>query len=47
MQKRIIFRLPDDMSQAVHQLVESGQYKTLSDVVRDALTRLLNENAAE
>lgn len=43
MDKRIIFRLPDEMSESVRHLVESGQYKNLSEVVRDALTRLLKE----
>jgi Arc/MetJ-type ribon-helix-helix transcriptional regulator len=41
MKNRIIFRLPDDMSAAARQLVESGQYENLSEVLRDALTRLL------
>ena len=33
------------MSAAARQLVKSGQYENLSEVLRDALTRLLKENA--
>lgn len=45
MKNRIIFRLPPEMDQAARQLVKSGQYKSLSELARDALSRLLKESA--
>jgi Arc/MetJ-type ribon-helix-helix transcriptional regulator len=35
------------MDQAVRQLVETGQYKSVSDVIRDALVRFLKENPVQ
>jgi putative addiction module CopG family antidote len=45
--ERVAIRLGPDQKEKIQRLVESGQYKNLSEVVRDALTRLLKENAHE
>ena len=36
-------RLPTGDRQKIERLVESGQYKNLSDVIRGALTRFLKD----
>jgi Arc/MetJ-type ribon-helix-helix transcriptional regulator len=43
---RITVRVEAPDRQKVEELVASGQYKSLSDLLRDALTRLLKEGQA-
>ena len=44
---RLGIRLPSDLRKQAEQLIESGQYRNLSEVLRDGLARLLKENASE
>jgi Arc/MetJ-type ribon-helix-helix transcriptional regulator len=44
---RITVRVEGPDRQKVEELVASGRYTNLSEVLRDALTRLLKENAGE
>ena len=44
---RITVRVEGPDRQKIEQLIESGQYRNLSEVLRDGLTRLLKENARE
>jgi Arc/MetJ-type ribon-helix-helix transcriptional regulator len=43
MQKRLIFRLPDEMFVQVNRAVENGKAKTPSDLIRQALKEFLKE----
>ena len=44
MQKRIIFRLPDQMYEQINALTKEGKFKNLSEIVRQALTEFLAKN---
>ena len=44
MNRRIIFRLPDEMYEDIQKLMKSGRYETVSQVMREALRRFLKEN---
>ena len=52
MNHRIIFRLPDEMYEQIEKLVESGRFKSISELVREAIREFLsregvvNENEA-
>jgi len=41
MNRRIIFRLPDEMYEDIQKLMKSGRYETISQVVREALKQFL------
>ncbi|RLF49924.1 MAG: CopG family transcriptional regulator [Thermoplasmata archaeon] len=41
--KRVTIRLSEEMLGKIASLVSSGEYKTVSDVIRDALQRFLDE----
>jgi len=45
MEKRIIFRLPDSMYEQINALTKEGKFKNISEVIRVALSKFLNENA--
>jgi Arc/MetJ-type ribon-helix-helix transcriptional regulator len=45
MEKRIIFRLPDSMYEQINALTKEGKFKNISEVIRAALSKFLNENA--
>jgi Arc/MetJ-type ribon-helix-helix transcriptional regulator len=42
-EKRIALRLPERQRQQIDKLVESGKFKNLSAVVRDAITEFLKK----
>jgi Arc/MetJ-type ribon-helix-helix transcriptional regulator len=42
-QERIALRLSTQEKQKIEQLVESGKYRNLSQVIREALKRFLRE----
>ena len=42
MNRRIIFRLPDEMYEDIQKLMKSGRYETVSQVMREALKRFLS-----
>jgi Arc/MetJ-type ribon-helix-helix transcriptional regulator len=44
MEKRIIFRLPNQMYEQIIALVNEGRFKNLSEIVRQALTEFLARN---
>ena len=44
MNKRIIFRLPNQMYEQIIALVNEGKFKNLSEIVRQALTEFLDRN---
>ena len=41
---RIALRLPSEEREAIDKLVESGKYRSLSQVIREALQKFLQEN---
>jgi Arc/MetJ-type ribon-helix-helix transcriptional regulator len=41
---RIAFRLADDDRRKIEQLIKSGKYKNISEVIRQALTEFLKQN---
>jgi Arc/MetJ-type ribon-helix-helix transcriptional regulator len=43
MEKRIIFRLPDQMYEKIQKLVKSGRFEKFSSLMREALERFLAE----
>lgn len=43
MDKRIIFRLPDEMYEQVNEAVRQGKAKTVSELIRAALSKFLPE----
>jgi Arc/MetJ-type ribon-helix-helix transcriptional regulator len=45
--ERVAIRLSPEQKKGVQHLVDVGLYKNASEVVRDALTRLLKEIAHE
>ncbi len=46
--KRITVRIPTDLSDGLERLVELGEYSTVSDAIRAAITNLIdNKNAPE
>jgi Arc/MetJ-type ribon-helix-helix transcriptional regulator len=47
MEKRIIFRLPDQMYEQVKRTVQKGKFKSLSEIVRQALEEFLNKNSGD
>jgi len=47
LQKRIIFRLPDKTYEQIKKLVESGKFKSISEVVREALKEFLSKQLGE
>jgi len=42
-EKRIIFRLPDKMYEQVNEVVEAGKFKSLSELIRAALSEFLKK----
>jgi Arc/MetJ-type ribon-helix-helix transcriptional regulator len=40
--ERVTIRLPPDRVKALHQLVKSGTYTTISDVIRAAIDRFID-----
>lgn len=40
--ERVTIRIPPDKIQALHQLVKSGEYDTISDVIRSAIDRFID-----
>jgi Arc/MetJ-type ribon-helix-helix transcriptional regulator len=44
MEKRIIFRLPDQMDEQINALVHEGRFKSISEIVRQALKEFLSKN---
>jgi len=46
MNRRIIFRLPDKMYEQVEKLMKTGKYETVSQVVREALKKFLEDEKA-
>jgi Arc/MetJ-type ribon-helix-helix transcriptional regulator len=44
MEKRIIFRLPDEMDEQINALVHEGRFKSISEIVRQALKEFLSKN---
>jgi len=47
MQKRIIFRLPDQLFEQVEQAVKQGKAKTPSALIRSALKDFLEKEVSE
>jgi len=43
MQKRLIFRLPDEMYTQINRVVKKGKAKTVSDLIRQALKEFLKD----
>lgn len=43
MDRRIIFRLPDDMFNEIKQAIRKGKAKTTSELMRKAIRELLKE----
>jgi Arc/MetJ-type ribon-helix-helix transcriptional regulator len=41
---RIALRLPSKERQRIEQLIHEGKYRNISQVIRAALTKFLNEN---
>jgi Arc/MetJ-type ribon-helix-helix transcriptional regulator len=41
---RIAFRLSKEDRQKIEQLIREGKYRNISQVIRAALTKFLNEN---
>jgi Arc/MetJ-type ribon-helix-helix transcriptional regulator len=44
MEKRIIFRLPDGMFEQIDKAIKEGKAKTVSELIRTALSKFLTEN---
>jgi Arc/MetJ-type ribon-helix-helix transcriptional regulator len=47
MQKRIIFRLPDELFEKIDGLIKKGKFKSLSQVMREALKQFLEKQDGE
>lgn len=43
MEKRIIFRLPDEMARQISQIVAERNFKNTSDFMRAAISKFLKE----
>jgi Arc/MetJ-type ribon-helix-helix transcriptional regulator len=44
--KRITLRLPDQEIEMLQQMVEAGEFPTVSEAVRDAVRQLIEKRAA-
>jgi antitoxin ParD1/3/4 len=44
--KRITLRLPDQQIEMLEQMVEAGEFPTVSEAVRDAVRQLIERRAA-
>jgi antitoxin ParD1/3/4 len=44
--KRITLRLPDQQIEMLQQMVEAGEFPTVSEAVRDAVRQLIEKRAA-
>jgi antitoxin ParD1/3/4 len=44
--KRITLRLPDQQIEMLEQMVEAGEFPTVSEAVRDAVRQLIEKRAA-
>ena len=44
--ERVTIRLPPDKVKALHQLVKSGTYTTISDAIRAAIDRFIDQKFA-
>ena len=47
MEKRIIFRVPDEMYEKVNEAVKQGNARTISELVRAALSEFLTKFQAK
>jgi Arc/MetJ-type ribon-helix-helix transcriptional regulator len=47
MEKRIIFRLPDQMFEQVNQAIKEGKAKNQSELIRAALKQFLEEAGSQ
>jgi len=43
--KRITLRLPDQQIELLEQMVEAGEFPTISEAVRDAVRQLIEKRA--
>ncbi|MEM3824385.1 MAG: ribbon-helix-helix domain-containing protein [Candidatus Bathyarchaeia archaeon] len=43
--ERIAFRLSKEERQKIEQLIKAGKFKSISEIVREALQKFLSENA--
>ncbi|MBP1927828.1 Arc/MetJ-type ribon-helix-helix transcriptional regulator [Methanolinea mesophila] len=43
--KRITLRLPDQQIEMLEQMVEAGEFPTISEAVRDAVRQLIEKRA--
>ncbi|NYT07180.1 MAG: type II toxin-antitoxin system ParD family antitoxin [Methanomicrobiales archaeon] len=46
MMKRITLRLPDQQIEMLQQMVEAGEFPTVSEAVRDAVRQLIEKRAS-
>jgi antitoxin ParD1/3/4 len=44
--KRITLRLPDQQIEMLEQMVEAGEFPTISEAVRDAVRQLIEKRAS-
>ena len=44
--KRITLRLPDQQIEVLQQMVEAGEFPTVSEAVRDAVRQLIEKRAS-
>jgi antitoxin ParD1/3/4 len=44
--KRITLRLPDQQIEMLEQMVEAGEFPTVSEAVRDAVRQLIEKRAS-
>jgi antitoxin ParD1/3/4 len=44
--KRITLRLPDQQIEMLQQMVEAGEFPTVSEAVRDAVRQLIEKRAS-
>ena len=44
--KRITLRLPDQQTEMLQQMVEAGEFPTVSEAVRDAVRQLIEKRAS-
>lgn len=45
MMKRITLRLPEQQIETLEQMVEAGEFPTISEAVRDAVRQLIEKRA--
>lgn len=46
MMKRITLRLPEQQIEVLEQMVEAGEFPTVSEAVRDAVRQLIEKRAS-